>query len=72
MTTVGIAKILLIYKFCKIRFVYGYLWFSALIIYGVPLSIVNVGSSVRYTIPIMIVMLYSYTIMKKEITDERR
>mgnify|MGYP007004760135 CR=1 FL=1 len=68
----GIGKILLIYKICKIRLVYGYLWFSAFVIYGLPLSIVNVGSSMRYTIPITIIMLYSYTIMRKEIIDERR
>ena len=68
---VGFGKIILIYNFFKIRFTYGYLWLTSLIIYGVPLSIYNVGSSLRFTIPITIIILYSYIILKKEIIDER-
>ena len=68
---VGFGKIILIYNFFKIRFAFGYLWLTSLIIYAVPISIYNVGSSLRFTIPITIIMLYSYIILKKEIIDER-
>lgn len=68
----GLGKVLLFYKLYKISKKYYYLWIINLIIYGVPLSVYNVGSSLRYSTPIMVIMLYSFAILRKEIINERR
>ena len=52
-------------NFFKHSFLHGYLWFIAISIYAVPLSIYNVGSSMRYIIPITIIMLFIYLIQKE-------
>jgi hypothetical protein len=57
---VGIGKLLLIYNFFKIRFLYGYLWFSTVIITLLPVSVYNVGSSLRFSTSVMIIMLFSF------------
>ena len=69
-TVVGIGKILLIYNFFKIKFLYGYLWFLTLIICVLPISIYNVGSSLRFSVPVMIIMLYSYITLQMK--DENK
>ena len=61
----GVGKLLLIYKFYKIKLLYSYAFILCLLIYGTPISVYNVGSSLRYLIPLYLLFLYSWILLNK-------
>lgn len=67
----GVGKLLLLFQLNKKNFMIGCLWFIAISIYAVPLSVYNIGSSLRYSIPIMVMMLYTITKLREQLNECR-
>jgi hypothetical protein len=58
--TAGLGKLLLLTKVTKKRLNDSYIWFLAISIYTVPLAVYNVGSALRYSIPLFVVLLFVF------------
>lgn len=65
LVTVGLGKFLLLAKVTKNRLIDMYTWLLALSIYTVPLAVYNVGSALRYSIPLFVVLLFVFMMSKK-------
>ena len=65
LVTVGLGKFLLLAKVTKNRLIDMYTWLLALSIYTVPLAVYNVGSGLRYSIPLFVVLLFVFMMSEK-------
>jgi len=55
----GFGKLLMFTKIFRRKYLEGYLWLIATSVYAVPLSVYNVGSSLRYSIPLLIIIFFT-------------
>ena len=55
----GFGKILMFTKIFRRKYIVGYLWLIATSVYAVPLSVYNVGSSLRYSIPLLLIIFFT-------------